>query len=181
MSASRQRGRMTGGGERVAAGIPVRFAAGEENLAVTLASAVSRATDALTGHWGLPVAHAFTAHLRLAPWVNEGVAMRAVDHMAGAPTVLDETAELVVRDVRLLGSRAFRRATRRDPSRLLEVYARGYWAVRRLEEHDAEALLDILHGRVTGRERMKLLASTLATRPIRDTSREDDLAPLAPR
>ncbi len=96
--------------------------------------------------------HAATAHLRLPPWLNEGVAMRTVDHLAGRPTVRDDTRELVVPDPSALDRRAYRNVGSGDDRALLALYATGYWTVRRLDERDAPVLREILSRRRPRRE-----------------------------
>ncbi len=91
--------------------------------------------------------HAFTAHLRLPPWLNEGLAMRAVDHMVGRPTVLDETRALVEQDPSTLGTRSYRRLAARDHDALIRLYATGYWITRQIDENDPSELARILETR----------------------------------
>jgi hypothetical protein len=88
--------------------------------------------------------HAFTAHLRLPPWLNEGVAMRAVDHLAGHPTVLEETRSDVEDDPSVFKTREYLRLARRDHRALLRVYTTGYWVVRSLDEGRPSSLKDML-------------------------------------
>lgn len=78
--------------------------------------------------------HACTARLRLPMWQNEGVAMRAVDHVAGTPTVLSETRRLVAPDPGVFETREWRRRTRMDARVMLRLYATGYWTVRAWDE-----------------------------------------------
>lgn len=98
----------------------------------------------ITGH---ELTHAFTAFLRLPPWLNEGLAMRAVDHLAGADTILEETRRLVRSDPSTLGSRAYRRLSEKDHGALLELYATGYWLVRHLDEVAGDDVRELLEKR----------------------------------
>ena len=91
--------------------------------------------------------HASTAHRRLPTWLNEGIAMRAVDHLVGHPTVLDTSRALAKQDPALLDERAYRRLEAEDEDLLLELYATGYWTTRRLDERDPEQLLALLSSR----------------------------------
>ena len=85
--------------------------------------------------------HAFTAHLRLPPWLSEGLAIRAVDHLVGEPTVLPETRTLAETDPSALGSASYRNPGPENRRALLELYASGYWLVRDLEELCPSVLL----------------------------------------
>ena len=96
--------------------------------------------------------HAFTAHLRLPAWLNEGLAMRAVDHLAGRPTVLEETRDLVGHHWSELETRAFRRIAAADHDALIRLYATGYWVTRRLDEERLEVLQGLLERRRPRRE-----------------------------
>lgn len=91
--------------------------------------------------------HAFTAHLRLPPWLNEGLAMRAVDHVVGRLTVREDSRELARLDRATLGSRAYRRARSRDHDALIGLYATGYWITLRLEDQAPAVLADLLSRR----------------------------------
>ncbi len=97
--------------------------------------------------------HAFTAHLRLPPWINEGVAMRAVDHLAGESTVRGGSKQQIQGDPGVFQTRGFRRAARQDPRRLLEIYATGYWATREVDASSEDALRSALSESVARSER----------------------------
>ena len=96
--------------------------------------------------------HACTAHLRLPPWLNEGLAMRAVDHMAGEATVLAETRDQVRFDRSVLDSRSYRRLGAGDHDALVRLYATGYWVTRALDEERPEVLVELLRRRRRPRE-----------------------------
>lgn len=114
----------------------------------------------ITGH---ELTHAFTAFLRLPPWLNEGLAMRAVDHLVGAETILEETRDLVRPDPATFRSRAYRRLSERDHDALLELYATGYWLVRQLDHGGGEEVRELLRRR---------RRPTSLHRRFRDISRE---------
>ncbi len=88
--------------------------------------------------------HACTAHLRLPAWLNEGVAMRAVDHLAGSETIRASTRSLAHADPGETDRRAYRRVRPEDHESLLRLYATGYWVTRRLDEHAPELLGELL-------------------------------------
>lgn len=96
--------------------------------------------------------HACTAHLRLPPWLNEGLAMRAVDHMVGYTTVLEGTRALAHSDLATLDSRSYRRVKAGDEDALIRLYATGYWATRQLEENRPAVLEEILQRRRSARD-----------------------------
>ncbi len=109
--------------------------------------------------------HACTAHLRLPAWLNEGLAMLAVDHMVGRSTVLEETRALAASDPTTVDGRAYRRVRRGDHDALLRLYATGYWATRRLDEGDPEALARLLERRRSRREVRRTTRSALRLLP----------------
>lgn len=105
--------------------------------------------------------HAWTAHLRLPSWINEGLAMRAVDHVVGYPTVREETSAQVSRDLSALDPRAFRRVKTTDHQALLALYSTGYWLTRRLEDERPDILWDLLKHRRSSGEVNRLVSEAL--------------------
>jgi len=105
--------------------------------------------------------HACTAHLRLPPWLNEGLAMRAVDHMVGQPTVLEETRSMVQFDPSVLNSRSYRRVKPGDFDALIRLYATGYWITRQLEDENPVVLAELLKQRRSSREITSTVEKTL--------------------
>jgi hypothetical protein len=105
--------------------------------------------------------HAFTHHLRLPPWLNEGVAMRAVDHLAGEATVLPETRSYVSGRSDILHPRAYRRLLKDGDEAVLRLYATGYWVTRYLDEGAGSALADVLRSRRSRRAHTRLARTTI--------------------
>jgi hypothetical protein len=103
--------------------------------------------------------HAFTAHLRLPPWLNEGLAMRAVDHVVGRSTVREDSRELASLDLDALDGRAYRRVRARDHEALIGLYATGYWITRRLEDEAPALLAELLSRRRSHREVARCVAA----------------------
>lgn len=102
---------------------------------------VRRKVEHVTCH---ELTHACTAHLRLPTWLNEGLAMLAVDRYAGRPTVRPETLAVVEHRA---GSTSFKRRERirvRDEDATVYQYVRGYWLARYLEETRAGLLKRLL-------------------------------------
>lgn len=108
--------------------------------------------------------HAFTAHLRLPAWINEGLAMRAVDHVAGYATVRADTSTRVFPDPAALDANAYRRVKPSDHEALLALYATGYWTIRRLEMEAPETLRQMLAQRRPRGEVDRIVAEALALR-----------------
>jgi hypothetical protein len=105
--------------------------------------------------------HAFSAHLRLPAWINEGLAMRAVDNVVGYPTVREETSAQVLWNPSALDPRAYRRVNPSDHEALLALYATGYWMTRRLENQAPNTLRDILKHRRSPGEVNRLVSEAL--------------------
>jgi hypothetical protein len=107
--------------------------------------------------------HACTAHLRLPPWLNEGLAMRTVDHMVGYPTILETTRAMVQFDQSVLSSRAYRRIKPNDYDSLIRLYATGYWVTCQLEESHPTTLGELLKRKRSIREVTRIVGTTLNT------------------
>jgi hypothetical protein len=88
--------------------------------------------------------HAFTAHLRLPAWLNEGLAMVTVDRYAGAETVQRETLETLRSAGRTMQPKGYRRLSVRDPEAMIYHTTRGYWVTRFLAETKHDLLPDLL-------------------------------------
>ena len=107
--------------------------------------------------------HAWTVHLRFPPWINEGLAMRAVDHMAGNPTVREETSTGATLDPSVLDSKAYRRVSPADHDALLALYSSGYWLTRRLEDHAPGILQELLKRKRPPREVAQIVTAALGS------------------
>lgn len=111
--------------------------------------------------------HACSLHLRLPAWLNEGLAMAAVDGAAGKTTVRGDSLSLLAQDGpgrRAGGGHDGRRTPppfRRGAEAFLRVYAQGYWRVRFLEETKPGLLRELLKGRRRGREWLPAIARAL--------------------
>jgi hypothetical protein len=105
--------------------------------------------------------HAWTAHLRLPAWINEGLAMRAVDHVVGYPTVREGTSALVLWDLSALDPKAYRRVDPADHEALLALYATGYWVTRRLEGEAPDTFRELLRQRRSPGEVNRLASEAL--------------------
>ncbi len=88
--------------------------------------------------------HAFTAHLKLPMWLNEGLAMRTVDNFAGAPTVQAQTIKALDRAALDTDSSRYQQIDPRDPEMVLYHTVRGYWLTRFLEYQHPDLLKRLL-------------------------------------
>jgi hypothetical protein len=91
--------------------------------------------------------HAFSTHLKLPMWLNEGLATTTVDHLAGKPTIQPSTVETLGSSA--YGSRAeqYRRLRSGDLEGLVYHFVRGYWLTRYLEETQPGLLASLLSRR----------------------------------
>lgn len=95
--------------------------------------------------------HAFTAHLKLPMWLNEGLAMVTVDNLLGKPTVRADTLELLTQPASLASPGGYQSLTLKDKEAVVYHVVRGYWITRYLEETQPELLKSILKRRYTHR------------------------------
>jgi len=80
------------------------------------------------------VTHAGTAHLQLPAWLNEGLAMVAVDLLAGKPTVRPETVAVLAASPLSSSRRKYPSFSAKVPENFIHCFVLGYWRVRFLEE-----------------------------------------------
>jgi hypothetical protein len=91
--------------------------------------------------------HAFSAHLSLPLWLNEGIAMLAVDRYFGHGTVRSESRDLVCSG-RHARPADYRQLPRMRPEAIARDYARGYWLTRLLAEEHPDVLRALLAGKL---------------------------------
>ena len=96
---------------------------------------------------GHELTHAYTAHLRLPMWLNEGLAMRTVDELFARPMVKRESLELLEDAARGGAPAGYARISARDQAAILYHYVRGYWITRYVEATRPELLRRVLAGR----------------------------------
>ncbi len=94
--------------------------------------------------------HAFTAHLKLPAWLNEGLAMVTVDRLMGRPTIQSETLRALNSPSRTGAPKGYRRLRREKADGLIYHYVRGYWITRGLAEACPDGLRELL-GEKSGR------------------------------
>ena len=78
--------------------------------------------------------HAFTAHLKLPMWLNEGLAVLTVDRLRGKPTVKQETLDLLARSAGGENLQRVGKISTRNQDAVIYLYVRGYWITRYLED-----------------------------------------------
>jgi hypothetical protein len=103
--------------------------------------------------------HACAAHLKLSPWMNEGLAMFTVDQYAGKPTVRDDTLAFLRESTGEPGIKSYRKINIKDQAAIISSCVRGYWITHYLEETQPGTLKQILAQRLSHPEMEKRLAS----------------------
>jgi hypothetical protein len=91
--------------------------------------------------------HACSGHLRLPAWLNEGLAMVAVDKYMEQPTVQPETIASLRDGRRRRGAGRKRALPVGDNDALVYSYVRGYWLTRYLDDTEPELLRELLSRR----------------------------------
>lgn len=114
--------------------------------------------------------HACSARLRLPVWLNEGLAMVAVDRLVGRQTVREDTRDLAATDESALERGAYRRMKAGDEAALVVLYATAYWRTRALDEARATVLRDLLARRRPIREVKRLAADAFGLSTLPDSS-----------
>jgi len=119
--------------------------------------------------------HAASAHLRLPPWLNEGLAALSVDRFMGKPTIRADSLELIKR-TRPKGAPPSYRAMAALRDETLAYHAvRGYWIVRLLEDAHPGFLRTLLASRQEHRAIEQRVARQLDLRPERFWLEIDDV------
>lgn len=90
--------------------------------------------------------HACSLHRKLPAWLNEGLAMFAVDRLAGKPTVRPKALSWLTENNAAAGRRIPSHFRQRGEA-FLRLYAQGYWRVRYFEEKQPGLLRDLLRVR----------------------------------
>jgi hypothetical protein len=109
--------------------------------------------------------HAFTAHLKLPAWLNEGLAMVTVDRYVGRPTVRCETLEALERRCQETDVERKRKMRVGDEGWVAYHYVRGYWLTRYLEETRPGLLKGLLSRHHGHRELESKIAAAYGMEP----------------
>jgi hypothetical protein len=88
--------------------------------------------------------HAWTAHLKLPSWLNEGLAMVTTERFAAKPMVRQDSLALLEQPGKLEGSLSKQAARPGGMDAIIALYARGYWRTRYLEETQPGLLKTLL-------------------------------------
>lgn len=88
--------------------------------------------------------HAFSSHLHLPTWLKEGLAMLMVDKYFEEPTVRHETLEILLHSSDKHKPGGHQKPRIGDEDAVVELYARGYWLTRYIEETQPGLLKNLL-------------------------------------
>jgi hypothetical protein len=111
------------------------------------------------------LAHAFSAHLKLPLWLNEGVAMVTVDRFIGRQTVKPETIGTLRSYPRKAKPAKPRELFKMDHDTLAYQYIRAYWMVRYLEEERPGLVRSLLSRRQRAPVHERRVAQELGIEP----------------
>jgi len=105
--------------------------------------------------------HAFSSHLCLPAWMNEGLAMVSTDRCLGRPTVRQDTLQLLKDENQ--EQRAAEKINLNTQSRevVVQLYVRGYWLTRYLVEIQPALMEKLLSLRISHQELEGFIASEL--------------------
>jgi hypothetical protein len=106
--------------------------------------------------------HAFTAHLKLPMWLNEGLAMVMVDRFLGTHSVKVETLWSLQNSRNKPSPSMYQRLSTRDKDALVYQYVRGYWITRFLQDTKPDLLKELLEKKCSHRELEQKVASAYA-------------------
>ena len=88
--------------------------------------------------------HAFTTHLKLPGWLNEGLALRMTDYYFGKPIIKMNSLQILEKDSKVQDLGDYRSLSAQDMDNLLYIYLRGYWITRYLDETNTGFLKSLL-------------------------------------
>ena len=88
--------------------------------------------------------HAFTAHLKLPMWLNEGLAVLMMDRLFGRQIVKQETLDILARPADGENLQRVRKITGQNLDAVVYLFVRGYWITRYLEDVRPGLIKDLL-------------------------------------
>ena len=109
--------------------------------------------------------HAFSSHLRLPAWLNEGLAMATVDRCLGMQTIRKDTLELMRGNTFGGQPPSYAKQVRLQAEAIAYYAVLGYWIVRYLEEKSPGFLKRLFSGRPNIRRIDKDIALQLGIEP----------------
>ena len=96
--------------------------------------------------------HAFSIHLNLPVWLNEGIAMYTADKFAGKTTVKTETLKIIEDYPHKNRSTSYTNLMNGDDDSIIYNYVRGYWLTRYLEHNYPGFIRSLLVNRPSKRK-----------------------------
>jgi hypothetical protein len=106
------------------------------------------------------MAHAYSAHLKLPFWINEGIAMVTVDAYFGRQTIQSETI-MSLNHQRRRAMLSYRNLYTTGKEDLVHGYVRGYWITRFLMDTNPGVLREVMKKKKSHRAIQKKIASAL--------------------
>lgn len=138
-------------GRRHVVGIksPRLIAVAPESIGGEIFNKLEHIEDKVTSIVSHELTHAFSSHLRLPTWLNEGLAMLTSDRCLEKQTVRMDTLNLLKDSNQ--GQLDSDRIDLRTQSRteIVLLYVRGYWMTRNLAETAPDLLTSILEARIS--------------------------------
>lgn len=120
--------------------------------------------------------HAFTSHLGLPMWLNEGLAMVTVDKFTGKPTVKPETVQALAQPPRDTSPGRYRQLRGEAMDDLVFYHCvRGYWLTRYLENTQPDLLRDLLQKKLGHGALESKVAAAYGMEPGEFWKRIDDI------
>jgi lambda repressor-like predicted transcriptional regulator len=117
--------------------------------------------------------HAFSYHLRLPLWLNEGLATLSVDRLYQKQTIRPQTLEVLEKNNEADGNMNYRKVQSKDNRTLLYHFLRGYWLTRYLEERRPGVLKEVLARKTSHPEIAAKVAKALDL-PVEELWRQAD-------
>ena len=105
--------------------------------------------------------HAFSAHLDLPLWLNEGIAMVSVDKYFGKQTVREDTLNYLQNSRLRLYNAGYDDLPQMKKQSMAYYYTRGYWITRFLMEQHPQVLKKALSKKQSHRSLEHQIASAL--------------------
>jgi hypothetical protein len=109
--------------------------------------------------------HAFTFHLKLPTWLNEGLATLAMEYYLGRQIVRTDTLSSLHSNEPDKQRRLSKRPRVNTPEDIIQQYVRGYWLTRFIDETRPALLVNLLSKRHHPRELEEQVSAALGIRP----------------
>ncbi len=109
------------------------------------------------------ITHAFSCHLKLPLWLNEGIAMVTVDALRGKPTVKNSSLDLLKPAARQRAPLKYRKILNAEKDVIAYHYARGYWITRFLLDTQSGLMKEVLNKKLRYQQLEKMIASGFNT------------------